>query len=240
MTQSLKRGRWSTPELVRLRRLFPRTEIGRIARTLNRTVDSVRAQAHRLFASEPEGAAPVSGPWSADEDLVLRRGFGVAELSDLAVVLNRELTDVESRVTTMRQDLRTGPFTADDVALLKELYPSRPDEDLAVCLSRPVAEIVARAAELCLRKDKAAPRILMPVRMPRWSRPEVEQLRALYPTHQNLEIARIIGRSVTSVANKAHQLGLKKRSEVRQQIGAANAARRGAADSQRGSRSDWV
>jgi len=63
-------------------------------------------------------------------------------------------------------------------------------------------------------------------KMPRWSAAEVERLRELYPTLENLEVARQLGRTVTSVANKAHQLDLKKSTVLLAQIGRANVSLR--------------
>ncbi len=218
----LKRGRWSTPELVRLRGLFPKTPVERIARTLNRSASSVRSQAHRLFRRDR-----VTGPWNADQDRVLRQGYGVVELGDLAVILGRSPDEVRQRSIELRNARRNGSWSGRETARLKALYPGRSNDDLEVCLSRSAEEIECKALELCLRKDKGA-MLSGPgnTRMPRWTREEIEQLRQLYPTKQNLEIAREIGRSVTSVANKAHQLGLKKSDEIRRIIGAENAAAR--------------
>lgn len=218
----LKRGRWSTPELVRLRRLFPRTTIERVALALNRSLDTVRAQARRLFYREE----PVIGPFSREEDDVLRRGFGVVAISDLSIVLGRPVDGVTNRASELRSLARTGRWDDVEVALLKELYPGRADDDLEVCLSRPVDEVRVMAAQLCLRKDKGGAHGQGAVRMPRWTDAEVDRLAELYPTCHNLEIARLIGRSVTSVANKAHQLGLKKAPELRRRLGAENAAGR--------------
>lgn len=219
----LKRGRWSTPELVKLRTAFPRARIERIARTLNRSVASVRSQAHRLFRRSPD-----VGPWSLETDAILRRAYGVVDFGDLSVILGRSVAEIEERARLLRERTRRGRWAPDEIALLKELYAGRDDVDLEVCLSRSADDIVTMATELCLRKDKGARqhRRVGPISMPRWTDVEVARLRALYPTRQNLEIAREIGRSVTSVANKAHQLGLKKSNEVRKQIGAANAAAR--------------
>jgi hypothetical protein len=58
--------------------------------------------------------------------------------------------------------------------------------------------------------------------MPRWSPAETERLRALYPDRDNLTVAKELGRTVTSVANKANQLGLKKSPGLLADIGRAN------------------
>ncbi|MCA8942207.1 MAG: hypothetical protein KDB80_06560 [Planctomycetes bacterium] len=219
---ALKRGRWSTPELVRLRALFPKTPIERIARGLNRSVSSVRSQAHRLFERPP-----ATGAWSAEDIATLRRGYGAVAFEDLGVMLGRSVPEVRARADRLRAERRTGEWSQDDVQSLKELYSGRRDEDLEVCLSRSRDDIRTMAQTLCLRKDKGArPSGQGRMRMPRWTDDEVEKLRELYPVRQNLEIAREIGRSVTSVANKAHQLGLKKSEQIRKRIGAANAASR--------------
>ena len=64
------------------------------------------------------------------------------------------------------------------------------------------------------------------VPMPRWTQTEIEQLRALYPDLANLTVARRLGRTVTSVANKANQLGLKKSPHLLADIGRTNVGMR--------------
>jgi hypothetical protein len=104
-----------------------------------------------------------------------------------------------------------------------------------VCLLRRREEIHAVAKELCLAKDKRFRAAETPLAggrrssMPRWTQREVEQLRGLYPDRENLEVARELGRTVTSVANKAYQLGLKKSPQLLASIGRANIAQRYAA-----------
>ncbi|MHC5062691.1 MAG: hypothetical protein ACYTG5_01800 [Planctomycetota bacterium] len=116
------------------------------------------------------------------------------------------------------------PWTAEDMSLLKELYGTRRDEDLEVCLSRSVAEIRDAASRLCLAKDKAelGPAQGLQIRMPRWSVEDVDTLQRLYPHRENLEIARILGRSANSVANKAHKMGLKKTADNLAEMGRRN------------------
>ena len=113
--------------------------------------------------------------------------------------------------------------------LLKELHGTRTNEDLEVCLQRSRQEIASMAARLCLSKDKRFVKSRTQEqrqRMPRWTPAEIERLAALYPDRQNLEVARLLQRSVASVANKAHQLGLVKNDELLARIGRANVALR--------------
>jgi hypothetical protein len=58
--------------------------------------------------------------------------------------------------------------------------------------------------------------------MPRWSHTEVELLRRLYADRDNLAVARELGRTVASIANKANLLGLKKSAAMLADIGRSN------------------
>jgi hypothetical protein len=53
---------------------------------------------------------------------------------------------------------------------------------------------------------EARPRLMKPA----WSNDEIEQLRALYPTHSASVIAKQLGRRVNAVKSKAQNLGLRK------------------------------
>lgn len=214
-----RRGNWSSFDLMRLRELFPRVPIDRLARLMGRSVQSVRRQAEALFRRDE----PVAGEWTAAEDQQVRRSFGVLPVADLALVLGRTVGAVEQRIAWLRSVRRHGTWTREEIALVKQVYGSRPDSDLAVCLSRDPHDIAAKANELCLAKDKNVAR---GIRMPRWNPGSVARLRELYPTHSNLAIAQVLGRSVASVANKAHQLGLSKSPSTLRSMGRENVAAR--------------
>lgn len=223
----LRRGNWSVQELERLRNLLPRRGVAGTAELLRRTADSVRKRALTLFAGTPRRSE-----WSADDDLLLRRSWGAVEPRLIAVMLGRPTVEVGRRAAQLRQALRQGPWTRGELRMLKELYGTRRNADLEVCLQRPAAEIAGAAQRLCLSKDKrfsksarrdaaaAAPR------MPRWSAAEIAELERRYPDAENLEVARQLGRSVASVANKAWQLGLKKSPALLERIGRSNIAAR--------------
>jgi hypothetical protein len=195
-------GNWSSHELVRLRRLFATTSLAQAARLLGRSPSSVRRRARSLFAR-----APVRGAWTPAEDRALRLGYGAVALADLGIVLARRVADVRARVRFLREHPAGGQFHPAEDRLLKRIYASRRLADLEVCLRRSRQQIERAAARLCLGKDKRAARAS---RMPRWTEREVAELRRSYATSDNLSLARTLGRSVVSVANKAYQLGLKK------------------------------
>jgi len=224
----LRRGNWSVAELERLRQLLPRRGVAAMAALLRRSPASVQRKAAELLR------VPVRrGDWTASDEQLLREAWGALDPRLLAIALGRPVADVRRRAEALRRAMRDGPWTRDEEALLKALYGTRVDHDLEVSLSRPAAAIADKAAQLCLAKDKrfrASPRLSEVERtepgrgrrMPRWTPAEVECLRALYPERGNLDVARELGRTVTSVANKAHQLGLHKDAALLTRIGRAN------------------
>jgi hypothetical protein len=215
-----RRGNWSTQELEKLRSLYPRSGEHQVARLLGRSVESVRRKAEELFCRPNK-----RDPWTREEDDALRKAYGLLNPAALGLVLGRSQRDVNQRIRRLRTQLRTGPWTNREQLLLKRVYGTRSDHNLVACLSRPRAEILRMASRLCLSKDKrflAAGRSQAPQSMPRWSPGEVSRLRLLYPHMDNLQIARLLGRSVASIANKANQLRLSKAASLRKRIGRRN------------------
>lgn len=64
------------------------------------------------------------------------------------------------------------------------------------------------------------------IQRPRWTDAELAILRKLYRTRSNAEIARVLGRKVSSVVFKAHRLGLSKGVRRLREMGRENVARR--------------
>ncbi len=220
--RGLRRGNWSVTELERLRQLLPRRGVEAMAALLRRSVASVQRKAAEMLRVPPR-----RGDWTASDEQMLRESFGALDLHLLSLALGRQPADVRRRAELLRANVRHGPWTRAEELLLKDLYGTRFDADLEVSLSRSAADIVAAARRLCLAKDKrfaarAEPDEVAPQRMPRWTAAEVEHLRACYPDRPNLEVARLLGRTVTSVANKANLLGLKKAPQVLADIGRKN------------------
>lgn len=227
----LRRGNWSVQEMERLRQLLPRRGVQYTAVLLRRSVDSVFRKALDLLKVPAR-----RGPWTTSDDARLRDSWGAVEVRLLGPMLGRPIAEVVRRAAELRARLRSGVWDRSELQALKELYGTRHDEDLEVALQRPRAEVVAMAATLCLAKDKRfaaqtqrpreAPSIPPEVQqrqsMPRWQAEEIEKLRELYAELDNLEVARRLGRTVTSVANKANQLGLKKSPRLLADIGRNN------------------
>lgn len=227
----LRRGNWSVQELERLRALLPRRGVEGTAALLRRSPASVLKKALSLLRVPPR-----RGDWTESDDLQLRLSWGAVEPRLLGPMLGRPTAEVRRRAALLRANVRAGSWTPAELKLLKDLYGTRDDRDLEVCLQRTEREIGAVARRLCLAKDKrylastaagtspraAGERAARRARMPRWNRAEIERLCAIYPDHDNLTVARELGRTVTSVANKANQLGLRKSHALLAAIGRTN------------------
>lgn len=239
MTRGLRRGNWSVQELERLRQLLPRRGVVAMAALLRRTADSVQRKALELLRVPAR-----RGDWTESDDAVLREAWGAVDVRLLAAMTGRSPGEVRRRSLELRSRLRSGRWQREEQQRLKDLFGTRRDADLEVCLQRAEADIVAMAGAMCLAKDKrftaqeaaghrpsdAVPAASLRPRMPRWNAADVERLRALYADHDNLTVARLLGRSVTGVANKANQLGLKKSPALLAAIGRINVAVRHGTD----------
>lgn len=225
LRRGLRRGNWSVQELGRLRALLPRRGVQATATLLRRSPDGVYRKAVEIMSQ-----APRRGPWSAADADLLCCAWGVVDRRLLGAILGRAPGEVMARAARLRQELRSGPWSHAERHRLKQLYGTRGDDDLVVALQRSRSEIAAMARELCLAKDKrfaAAARARTAAgaalrSMPRWTPAEVELLEEIYASTDNLEVARRLGRTVTSVANKANQRGLRKSADLLRRIGRAN------------------
>ena len=166
-----------------------------------------------------------TGPWTAPEILRLRDLLGTAPLDSIARALGRDPSAVGAKVESFGLPRRRGPWRPEEDRLLKRLYGTREDDGLALLLARGVDAVRGRAAVLRLRKDKGFLRRRFgpnASRMPRWSPEEEETLRTLYPRRSNLDIARVLERSVKSVVSKAHDLELRKSPRRLAEMGRTN------------------
>lgn len=212
---------WSESELDALRNSFGQKEEAFLARELGRAVEDVREKAAELLSREA-----VSGPWSSEDVATLRSYLGGVETNLLARMLGRTVEDLESKLVELATSLTGAPLSGPELILFKRQYGTRSDEDLAIIFGRTLDRILAEAGRLCLSKDKAYMRRKTSgserTRMPRWTEPELQVLRQLYPGESNLQIAQQLGRSVKSVVSKAHNLGLKKDKARLEEMGRQN------------------
>jgi hypothetical protein len=219
-----RRGRWSQSEVARLRELYGLRDERAIARELNRPVQSVRKMAEQTFRS-----AARTGPWSANELQDLKKYLGGTTNEVIARILGRPVDEVTQQIGELRRIQQTGRWTQEEIAEFKRLYGTRTDDDLAVIFGRTIEAVKRLGARYCLAKDKAFVRKLTgssATRMPRWTASEIEELKRIYPTVANLDIAAKLNRSVKSVVSKAHNLGLKKEADRLREMGRENVSMR--------------
>lgn len=215
-----RKGRWTRAELDRLRDSYGLRADEAIARELGRSAQSVRKMADELFRE-----ACNNGPWTASDIQQLKRYLGASTPQTIARILGRDLAQVEAQIFELGRIQQNTRWTREENNELRRLYGTRSDADLAVIFGRTTEAVERQASKLCLAKDKAFLRRLAgegATRMPRWSEEELAQLRELYPSMANLEIAQRLNRSVKSVVSKAHHMGLKKDLERLQKMGREN------------------
>jgi hypothetical protein len=72
-----------------------------------------------------------------------------------------------------------------------------------------------------IRKPRASSR-----KRPRWTKEEISTLKRLYRTQSNAEIARLLGRTVSSIVFKGYRLGLSKGIRRLKEMGRENINKR--------------
>lgn len=97
-------------------------------------------------------------------------------------------------------------MNADQLREFKARYGGTSDQILAGSFGITIRRVRALAGIHRLGKD----RVHFPHKTPRWTAQELISLARLYPNHDNVAIGRRLGRTVKSVAAKAHRLGLVK------------------------------
>ncbi|MCB9880726.1 MAG: hypothetical protein H6832_18335 [Planctomycetes bacterium] len=257
----LKRGNWSVGELSKLRACFARRPIEQLARELRRSEAAVRERARRSFArrtrpgrldasderllAEMVGVATLadmalvlartedaivaqlhawharrrSGRWAA-RDLQFLKDFGSKRpLWALELVTGRTAKVLEKRCLELCLGI--------DRTLVEVPLPGiAPDAPVSGSDAGPDRAEVERERTVVLSPARSR-------RMPRWSTADIERLRVLYPVRANLEVARMLGRSLKSVRAKAGQLGLRKTKDRLEAMGRENVRVRYQRDSRR-------
>lgn len=254
----LRRGNWSVQELERLRLLLPNRGVEQTALLLRRSADSVLRKALDLLrVPTRKGAWTESDDWQLRQAwgavelrlLAPMLGRPTSEVRRRASQLRQRFVEGQWTRTELRL-LKKLYGTRTDADLEVSLMRSRTEIAVAakgLCLAKDKRFQAAQVSSARARQGAALAAALVAQSdgnssskrpgntgkrssMPRWTPDEVEQLRKLYPDQDNLAVARALGRSVTSVANKAYQLGIHKTAALLTSIGRSNIAFRYASD----------
>jgi len=145
--------------------------------------------------------------WSKKELDLLKRLFALGKGKQIAEKIGRPLSAVRQKAYSM--GLTTRPrrlWTPEEIEIVRKLYPTENTRSIAERLGRSKATVIVKAHSIGIRKaDQYA-------RRP-WSKREDAMLRKLYPCQDNPipDIAEKIGRAASSVAARAHALGIRRR-----------------------------
>jgi glucan-binding YG repeat protein len=96
----------------------------------------------------------------------------------------------------------------DSVNQFRRDYPARTDDELCQMYNTNLHKVQQLAMQYRLGKDKRV--LLGVVKMPRWTKEQIEILKKLYKDNDNITVAKAVGKSVKAVVSKAFFLGLKK------------------------------
>jgi len=203
-----------------LKELYGLRDDAAVARALQRSVASVRRMVEKLFPR-----ATSTGPWTELEVAELRRHLGACAPYVIARILGRSVEDVDAKLLELARSRREGALRRDEIGEFKRLYGTRTDQDLSLIFGCTVEDVERLAREHALAKDKGFARRTRgwgATRMPRWRAEEIQFLKREYAAGSNLELARMLGRSVKSLLSKSHHLGLRKSTERRRRMGQEN------------------
>ena len=147
--------------------------------------------------------------WSQKEDEFLRENFSKMSHGELAEVLRRTKRAVRARAKTLDITRLGGRgwrryedgWTSSEDRYLTENYGEKRAEDIASYLGRSVGAVYGRVMFLGIQKGRGwHPR--------RYTPTEDDYLRKHYATRPVREIAQALGRSYSSVKNRAKVLGV--------------------------------
>lgn len=231
------RGRWSGRELARLEQGWgTRSDLWFVSE-FGRSKSSIEARARELFGRKPSRAGL---PWSDAETSRIKQCIGIANIERMSLIARRPPAEVRAWIEHLaNKDYASSGWTREESLRFRQLYGSRSDADLCVVFSRPMEDILQKARSMRLAKDKVylktqAVRAGSRNKMPRWTAKEIQQLIDLYPNTQNVEIAKKLDKSTTSITSKAHDLKLRKSESFLEHMGRTNvrarATRRKAGD----------
>lgn len=199
--------KWTQSEDNYLREAFRTVDIGEIARHLRRTQSAVYQRALNTLQLERIIHRSRGPRWDARDEELLKQSYGKTPTKQLAAALGRSTPSVHARASLLRFARTTTrrpniPWTEVDERSLLANYGRSTLTEIASMLNRtPVA----------VRQRLYKPRWGVKPRVRHrsvWSTRDDELLRANYNRIPARSLARELNRTVPSVVNRAHTLGL--------------------------------
>lgn len=158
-------------------------------------------------SNQPSDTAQNHGiPWTSSDIEQLREAYRQGtNRNEIARLLGRTRNSVEYKAARLKIERsnprQTRPWTTAEHAILNDMHLSSTADEIASILGRSIISVESKRLELNYRKRSA--RLT-------WSQAEDEFLTSLYATHDNVAIARIIGRTPKAVHQRISVLGLAK------------------------------
>ena len=143
---------------------------------------------------------PRRGRWSQAEQARLKELYGLREDAAIARELNRPLASVRKMAERLfASEPQQGPWAAGDILKLKKYLGASPVDVIARVLGRSVLEVQQRIIELGrIQRDGT------------WTRDEIGELKRIYGTRTNEDLARIFERPESEIEEVARRFALSK------------------------------
>jgi predicted transcriptional regulator len=192
--RSLRVRPWTAAELQYLEKNYPRRTAEQIARTLGRSLQSIRGQIHLSGL----GAEPPAR-WSERELAYLRRTYGRSTIAEIARDLGRTPAAVQLKGGKLGLQRKVRQPGKRDVAWVIANLGRLSME----AMSRRLG-ISVNAVQRIARQKGYAPKS----HLRRWSQTEDEFIRRNYATMTCRELGQALGRSLDMVSWRTRRLGL--------------------------------
>jgi hypothetical protein len=197
-----KRGRlWTAKEDLILRRQYPKVPAARLATMLKRSYMSIRMRLLTLGLTS-EG----SESWTNDELAYLRAHAGTASHAVLAAEMGRTKNAVQLMISRMGLRSAPPPLDARTTRAIVRSLGKKSQPDIARELGVSVHQVYGLA-----RKQGYIER---PTSRP-WTADDEAELRRLFPTMTNAELARELDRTLESIMVRSRSLGLYRKGPAR-------------------------
>jgi len=157
-----RRGPWTAPEVLRMKKYLGICEVEIIARIFGRAIADVQNQILELDKHRDEA------PWSQEESVEFKRMYGTRTDEDIARVFGRTVAAVEAmaeelclakdkafvrKISGEETTTKMPRWSEQEIEKLRGLYADHSNLEIAQALNRSVKSVVSKAHNIGLKKD---------------------------------------------------------------------------------------
>ena len=159
-TVKLRRTAWTPDDDMVLREAWGALEPRLLAALLGRTTPELHKRALQLRGKFS------TGPWTREEDQLLKQYYGTRRDEDLELCLLRPKVEIDAAAlrlclskdkrfsrASLEVTQKMPRWTPAEIQILKSIYPGRENIDVARALKRTVASVANKANQLGLKKS---------------------------------------------------------------------------------------